>query len=348
MSKTLNQVCIPKGKVLNGVVNLTSMEKALEMSSVKYNTTLQVDEDSLFIAPQVVTDAVAMANCTIVDSCELPSVLGARQYTFDAGCQICMTNLTANERKAFGISLAKPRPTQEFIDYYEKSYTNNILNSTRKINWIGDKSYTSANITNPVLLENYKKQNGIWTDLVTIGAPHYTGEVAVKNALATKTAQLEWTGSEVLKVIDGMLLLQSPTMGMIVDSEKYVWVTSAMYQALVNDMKNKSFDLCCVGTMESQENGGQRVETIKYGDLTIVKYEELTQAIQDLANPLAPNAWNLPNRAVLALGLPNVNYVEQGEFATDYDEVTSMFKASYTLTPALVDSYPPDFYVIAY
>jgi hypothetical protein len=85
---TLNQVCIPKGKIIDGIVNLTSMEKALELSSVKYNTTLKVDEDSLFIAPQVIADAVAMVNCTITESCSLPTVLEADQYTFDAGCQL--------------------------------------------------------------------------------------------------------------------------------------------------------------------------------------------------------------------------------------------------------------------
>src|SRR6187455_2029171 len=135
---TLNAVCIPKGKVLDGVVDLTSMEKALELSSVKYNTTLKVDTDSIFIAPQVIADAVAMVNCTIVDSCTLPTVLESDQYTFDAACSLCLTNLTPNERKAFGISMAKPKPTPALESYYEKQFVNNVLNSTRKINWLGN------------------------------------------------------------------------------------------------------------------------------------------------------------------------------------------------------------------
>lgn len=345
---TLNQVCIPQGKILNGVVDLTSMEKALELSSVKYNTTLKVDEDTLFISPQVIADAVAMVNCTIVESCSLPTVLEADKYTFDAGCTICLTNLTSNERKAFGMSLAKPKPTTAFEDYYEKQFINNVLNSTRKINWLGNTAYIGSNLANAALLPNYIKANGIWTDLVALtpDAPQYTGLVAAKNALTTKAAQTTWTGADVLASIDAMLLLQSPTMAMIVDTEKYLWITSEMYQALINDMKVKSFDLCCVGMLESQVNGGVQTPFIQYGDIKIVKYQELTAAIRDLA--LVGSAWNLPNRAVLALGLPNINYIEQGEFASFFDEVTGSFKASYGLTTAIVDPYPGDFYVTAF
>lgn len=345
---TLNQVCIPKGKILEGVVNLTSMEKALELSSVKYNTTLKVDEDSLFIAPQVIADAVAMVNCTITESCALPTVLESDQYTFDAGCSICLTNLTSNERKAFGMSLAKPKPTPAFEAYYERQFINNTLNSTRKINWLGNTAYIAANLANAALLPNYTKENGIWTDLVALSpaAPHFGGVIATKNALLTKAAQTTWTGTEVLAAIDGMLALQSTTMAMVVDTEKFVWITTEMYQALINEMKVKSFDLCCVGVLASQVSGGVEVPFIQYGDIKIVKYDELTQAIRDLA--LVGTAWNLPNRAVLALGLPNVNYVEQGEFASDYDEVTGSWKASYGLTTALVDPYPGDFYVLGY
>lgn len=345
---TLNQVCIPKGKVLDGVVDLTSMEKALELSSVKYNTTLKVDEDSIFIAPQVIADAVAMVNCTIAQSCALPTVLESDQYTLDAGCSICLTNLTGNERKAFGMSLAKPKPTPAFEAYYEKQFINNTLNSTRKINWLGNKAYTAANLANATLLPNYILENGIWTDIVALSpaAPHFSGDIAAKNALLTKVAQTTWTAAQVLGAIDGMILLQSPTMAMVVDTEKYVWITVEMYQALINEMKTKSFDLCCVGTLASQVSGGVEVEFIQYGDIKIVKYAELTAAIHDLA--LVGTAWNLPNRAVLALGLPNVNYVEQGEFATFYDEVTGSWKASYGLTTAIVDPYPGDFYVLGY
>jgi hypothetical protein len=345
---TLNQVCIPKGKIIEGIVNLTSMERALELSSVKYNTTLKVDEDSLFIAPQVIADAVAMVNCTITETCSLPTVLEADQYTFDAGCQLCLTSLTSNERKAFGISTASPTPTPALESYYERQFINNILNSTRKINWLGNTAYIAANLANAALLPNYTKENGIWTDLVALSpaAPHYTGIIATKNALTTKAAQTTWTGEEVLQAIDGMLALQSQTMSMVVDTQKYVWVTSEMYQALINSMKVKSFDLCCVGKLESQVNGDVAVTTIQYGDITIVKYEELTAAIRDLA--LVGAAWNLPNRAVLALGLPNINYVEQGDFQTDFDTVTKMFKASYSLTTAIVDPYPGDFYVLGY
>lgn len=345
---TLNQVCIPKGKIIDGVVNLTSMEKALELSSVKYNTTLKVDEDSLFLAPQVIADAVAMVNCTIVDTCTLPTVLEADKYTFDAGCKICLTNLTSNERKAFGMSLAKPKPTPAFEAYYEKQFINNVLNSTRKINWLGNTAYTGSNLANAALLPNYTKANGIWTDLVALSpaAPHYTGAIATKNALTTKAAQTTWTGTEVLTAIDGMLLLQSPTMAMVVDTEKYVWITTEMYQALINEMKVKSFDLCCIGTLESQVKGGVQTPFIQYGDIKIVNYTEFTAAIRDLA--LVGSAWNLPNRAILALGLPNVNYIEQGEFSSEYKEVTGAYEASYGLTTAIVDPYPGDFYVLGY
>lgn len=348
---TLNQVCIPAGKVINGVVDLNSMEKALELSSVKYNTTLKVDEDSLFIAPEVIADAVAMVNCTITESCSLPTVLEADKYTFDAGCNLCLTTLTSNERKAFGMSLAKPKPTPAFEARFERKFVLDVLNTTRKINWLGNTAYVSGNLAtanNANLLVNYKKANGIWTDLVALSpaAPHYAGLIAAHNALTTKTAQTTWTAEDVLASIDGMLALQSPTMKMVVDTEKYVWITSEMYGAVISSMKLKSFDLCCVGTLASQVAGGVEVPFIQYGDIKIVNYVEFTAAIQDLA--LVGTAWNLPNRAILALGLPNINYIEQGEFASDYDEVTGAYKASYGLTTAIVDPYPGDFYVLGY
>lgn len=345
---TLNQVCIPAGKVINGIVDLNSMEKALEISSVKYNTTLKVDEDSLFIAPEVIADAVAMVNCTITESCSLPTVLEADKYTFDAGCNICLTNLTSNERKAFGMSLAKPKPTPAFEARFEKKFVLDVLNSTRKINWLGNTSYIAANLANAALLPNYTKANGIWTDLVALSpaAPHYSGIIAAKNAQATKALQTTWTAADVLATIDGMRALQSNTMRMVVDTEKFAWITVEMYDALIQEMKLKSFDLCCVGTLASQVEGGVEVPFIQYGDLKIVKYDEFTAAIRDLA--LVSGAWNLPNRAILALGLPNINYIEQGEFASDYDEVTGAYKASYGLTTAIVDPYPGDFYVLGY
>ena len=345
---TLNQVCIPSGKILEGVVDLTSMEKALELSSVKYNTTLKVDEDTLFIAPQVIADAVAMINCEITESCALPTVLEADKYTFDAGCKICLTNLTSNERKAFGMSLAKPKPTEAFESYYENQFIKNVLNSTRKINWLGNTAYGGANLENIALFANYTKVDGIWTKLAALSpaASHYTGLIASKNAQLTKVLQTTWTAADVLASIDAMLLLQSTTMRMIIDTEKYIWITVEMYQALINEMKSKSFDLCCVGTLASQVAGGVETAFIQYGDIKIVKYDELSAAIRDLA--LVGSAWNLPNRAILALGLPNVNYIEQGEFSSDYKETTGAYEASYGLTTALVDPYPGDFYVLGY
>lgn len=345
---TLNQVCIPKGKVIDGVVDMNAIEKALELSSVKYNTTLKADVDSLFITPEILADAVLMEDCTIAESCGLPTVLEATQYTFDAGCKLCLTTLTTNERKAFGMSLAKPKPTQKLEDRYARKFVMDVLTSTRKINWLGSVAYTGANLANAALLPNYKLVDGIWTKLVALSpaAPHYTGSVATKNALLTKATQTAWTGAEVLAVIDGMRNLQSDTMKMIVDTQKFVWLTVEMYDALIYAMKSESFSLCCVGKLASQVEGGVEIPTIQYGDLTLVKYEELTAAIHDLA--LVGTAWNLPNRAVLALGLPNVNYIEQAEFASYYDEVKSNYEASQSLTTALVDPYPGDFYVVAY
>lgn len=347
---TLNQVCIPKDKMIDGIPDLNSIEKALELSSIKYNTTLKADIDSLYITPDVLQDAILMVDCTIEETCSLPTVLETDQYTFVAGCKLCLTGLTPNERKAFGISLAKPKPTQKLIDYYDRKFTQNILTSTRKINWLGNTAYIAANLANAALLPNYKLVDGIWTDLVALApaAPHFGGVIATKNAAATKALQLTWTATEVLAAIDGMRDLQTPTMKMIVDTQKYVWLTVEMYDALIYAMKQESFSLCCVGKLASQVSGGVEIPTIQYGDLTLIKYDELSAAIRDLALVPVSLTWNLPNRAVLALGLPNVNYIEQGEFASYYHETTSSFEASHSLTTALVDPYPGDFYVLGY
>lgn len=349
MAKTLNQICIPAGKVINDIVDLTALERAIELSNVKYNTTFKADEDEVFISPEILVDAVAMVGCEIEQSCDLPLVLEAEQYNFMTGCNLCLNDMTSNEKKAFGMSFtSRPEPTPRLEARYENQFNMSMLVSTRKINWLGNKSYVEANLANPLLLPNYKKADGIWTKIMALepDAPHYTGLVATKNAAATKALQTAWTAEEVLTVIDGMLALQSLTMATILDSLKYVWITSEMYDALIHSMKLKSFDLCCVGTLESQEVGGVRTEIIEYGDLKIVKYDEFTQAIRDLA--LVSGAWNLPNRAVLALGLPNINYTEQADFASEFHEVTGKWEASSSLTTAIVDPYPGDFYVVAY
>jgi len=344
----INEVCIPKGKLVDGVVDLSSIELALAMDSVKYNTTLQADVDSVFLAPEVIADAVAMVGCVIAESCDLPEVMIAEEYNFMAGCKLCLNELTSNEKKVFAMSNNKPEPTAKLSERYENRFIQNILNTTRKINWLGNKAYTAANLANAALLPNYKKADGIWTKLVALvpDAPHYMGTVATKNALTTKAAQTTWTGAEVLAVIDGMRALQSQTMQLVVDSQKFVWLTVEMYDALIYAMKSESFSLCCVGALASQVSGGKEIVTIQYGDLTLIKYDEFSAAIRDLA--LIGTAWNLPNRAVLALGMPIVNYIESGVFSEDFKATTGAYEASYSLTTAIVEPYPGDFYVVAY
>lgn len=345
---TLNEICIPKGKIVEGVVDLTSIEAALTLSSVKYNTTLKADADSVFLAPEVIADAVAMVGCEITESCDLPSVLVAEEYNFMASCSLCLNELTPNERKAFGMSTAKPVPTAALSTRYENRFIQNILNSTRKINWLGNKAYIAANLANAALLPNYIKADGIWTKIVALApdAPHYAGIIAAKNAELTKALQTTWTATEVLDSIDAMRALQSDTMKLVVDTEKFVWLTVEMYDALIYAMKSESFSLCCVGKLASQVEGGVEVVTIQYGDLTLVKYDEFSAAIRDLA--LVGDAWNLPNRAILALGLPIVNYIEQGSFEEEFKAVTGAYDASYGLTTAIVEPYPGDFYVVGY
>ena len=345
---TLNEVCIPKGKIIDGVVDLSSIELAISLDSVKYNTTIKADLDSVFFAPEVIADAVAMVGCEITESCDLPEVLEAEQYSFMAGCDLCLNELKPNEIKAYGMNYNRPAPTPALSSRYENRFIQNILNSTRKINWLGNTAYIAANLAKAALLPNYKKIDGIWTKLVALApaAPHYTGAIAAKNALLTKAAQTAWTATEVLAAIDGMRAAQSETMQLIPDTQKAVWLTNEMYDALIQAMKSESFSLCCVGTLASQVSGGKEVVVIIYGDLMLIKYNELTAAIHDLA--LVGTAWNLPNRAVLALGLPIVNYVESGSFEEDFKATTGKYEASYGLTTAIVDPYPGDFYVLGY
>ena len=342
---TLNEVCIPKGKVIDGIVDLTAMEVALSNSSVKYNTTLKVDEDSIFLAPGLLRDAIAFTGCEITASCDLPAVLEAKQYTFNAGCNMCLKDMTSNEKKAFGMNVSKPEPTTAFTQYYEDEFIRTSLFSTRKINWLGSVDYTGANLANAALLPNYTLVDGLWTQLVAMSpAPEHF--VITKNAQTTKQLQTAWTSDEVLAVVDGMLALQRTTLSMVVDTEKTMVLTNEMYDALIFAMKVKSFDLCCVGVLESQVQGGQQVQIIQYGDLKMIRYSELSAAIRDLA--LVGTAWNLPNRAILMVGLPNINYTEQGAFEEEFHAVNGKYTASYGLTTAIVDPYPADFYVLGY
>jgi len=350
---TLNEICIPEGKVIEDILDLTSIEQAIILDSAKYNTTIQADEDSVFISPEILVDASIMVGCEITDSCDLPTVLETQQYNLMTGCNLCLNEMTSNQKKAFGISFkSRPLPTAKLEARYENAFNMGLLATSRKVNWLGDTTYILANLSAAAqaagLLPAYKKVNGIWTKLMALtpDAPHYAGTVATKNALTTKAAQTAWTGDEVLAVVDGMRALQSATMSLLPDTLKYVWLTSEMYDALIQSMKVKSFDLCCVGTLATQVAGGKEVVTIQYGDLTLIKYEEFTAAIRDLA--LVGTAWNLPNRAVLALGLPNVNYTEQTDFESEFHAVTGNYEASSSLTTAIVDPYPGDFYVTAY
>jgi hypothetical protein len=342
---TLNEVCIPAGRVIEGVIDLTAMEEALSISSVKYNTTLQVDEDSVYKTPRLLKDAVAMVGCEITATCDMPTVLESRQYTFMQSCKDCLNTFTSNEKKAYGMNVSKPEPSAAYIAEKEQGFIQDGLVSTRKINWLGSEDYVEANLAIPALLPNYTKIDGIWTKLVALSpaAPRYTIE---KNAEVTKKLQTTWTADEVLDVIDGMVELQPITLRTIVNTQKYVWLTDEMYDRLIHAMTRKSFDLCCVGTLASQVTGGVEVSVIMYGDLTLVKYSEFSAAIRDLA--LVGAAWNLPNRVVLALGLPIVNYTEQGSFEGEFKAVSGLYEASHSLTTALVDPYPADFYVLGY
>ncbi len=161
---TLNEVCIPKGKIIDGVVDLSSIELAISLDSVKYNTTIKADLDSVFFAPEVIADAVAMVGCEITEACDLPEVLEADQYGFMAGCNLCLNELTPNEIKAYGMNYNRPAPTPALSNRYENRFIQNIMNSTRKINWLGNTAYIAANLANASLLPNYKKIDGIWTN----------------------------------------------------------------------------------------------------------------------------------------------------------------------------------------
>tara|TARA_R110000782_G_scaffold9540_2_gene30605 strand:- start:498 stop:1544 length:1047 start_codon:yes stop_codon:yes gene_type:complete len=346
---TLNAVCIPKGKVIDGIIDLTTIEQALSVTSIKYNTTLQADVDSIYFAPEVIADAVAMVGCTIVQSCDLPTVLEAKEYNFMQGCNLCLNTLTSNEKKAFGMDSVKPIPTPALSNRYENKFIQSILNSTRKINWLGNKTYVAGNLANAALLPNYTKANGIWTNILALApaAPRFSGLLASRNALTTKAAQTTFTAAEVLGIIDGMRDLQSVTMKLVVDTEKYVWLTNELYDRLIYAMKVESFSLCCVGTMQSQVSGGVEINIIEYGDLKLIKYDEFTAGIRDLAL-VGGTAWNLPNRAVLALGLPIVNYIQTGVFVDDFKATTGAYDASYSLSTAIVDPYPGDFYVVGF
>src|SRR3990172_4760114 len=119
---TLNEVCIPKGKIIDGVVDLTSIEKALALSSVKYNTTIKADADSVFLAPEVIADAVAMVGCVIAESCDLPTVLEADEYNFMAGCNLCLNELTPNEKKSFWHEYGKACSDCFFVFSLRKSF----------------------------------------------------------------------------------------------------------------------------------------------------------------------------------------------------------------------------------
>lgn len=343
----LNEICLPKGKAVTSIEDLTDIENALVLSSVKYNTTLKADSESVYLAPQTISDAVAMVGCEIVDSCGLPTVLTAKEYNFRVSCDKCLYELTPNERKVFGMSTTKPQPTASMSDFYRRNFVGNLLNSTRKINWLGNKAYTGANLAIPALLPNYVKADGIWTQIAALpSVPRYSGIIAAKNALTTKATQTTWTSEEVLDVVDNMFSIQTQTMKLVVDSRKTVVLTNEMYDALIHKMTRDSFNLCCLGTLKSQVEGGVEVSVIMYGDKTLIKYDEFSAAIKDLA--LVGTAWNLPNRAILMLGLPIVNYIEDAGFEEEFHPVSGKYQASYGLDTAIVEPYPADFYVIAY
>lgn len=317
---------------------------ALAKQLVKYDTTVSLEQNLYSFAPIVLQDAILTADCAITANCDVPAVVKNTVIQMVQACTICLTNLSDAERQMYGIELADPKPTTILENRKALEQAVALSLSMLKTYWIGNTAMVAGDLTNTALLPAYKKDNGQWTKIAAIaGVPHFT---IAKNALGTAALQLAITADESIDILDGLFAKQSFGLRMIPDNEKNGWITNEIYDAIYAAFSRKAITGIAFATVESEFGN---FDSLVYRGAQFIKYNHLSAAIRDL-KPTVADAWILPHRAVLTVGLPMVSMpIANGQaFNSQFYEAKKSYEAGTIATILQPEPVQADFYVVAY
>jgi len=316
---------------------------ALAKATSKYNTSVTLTPNTYSLAPIIIEDAIIMDGCDVTEACAVPSVLKNTRIQMNDACNICLTELSEGEMLVYGIDVNNPAPTATLDDQKAKEQAVRLTYSMLKTYWLGNTAYISTDLNNAALLPAYKKDNGQWkkisdaaTNVVTI----------LQNEEITTAAQLTFTDEEVLAYLDEMISAQSISLQMIMNSEKYVWMTVEMFDAV--QAKRAKNELAGIRFVEIENEFGN-FDSFVYRDIQVVKYEHFSAAIRDMKSAVV-GALNNPNRAILTVGLPMLSFPVPTEstFKTDFKEVGKAYEAGTLSTILHPEAVHGDYYVVAY
>ena len=321
----------------------TKIMDALSRSLIKYNTGVSLTPNTHSLAPMVLENAVLLSGCTIPDSCPVPLVVSNSKINMSSGCNICLSDLSQGEIDVYGMDINNPVPTQKLENRQKTKQAMALSFSALKTLWLGNKAYVANDLNSALLLNAYKKDDGIWKKITTSGA---TNVAITKNAQATEALQMAITGTEARAILDQLIDKQSTTLKMILDSEKMIWVTEKLYDVIVAEdtaQKLPNFTYAEIDSYFGTANA------LIYRGFVLIKYEHLSAAIRDL-KPTTAGTLVLPHRAILTVGLPVVEFSlgVENSFRTKYEETTRKWEAVTDLVIMHPDALQGDFYVTAY
>lgn len=316
---------------------------ALAAQMIKYDSNVSLEENVYSFAPLLLKDAILASGCAITEGCEVPEVLTNSIIQMAQACQICLTNLSAAERKMYGIDLADPQPTQTLSARKAKEQAMALVFSMLKTYWIGNKEFTADDLKNADLLPAYQKDNGQWTKIAGIvGVPHYA---IARNAQLTTALQLALTFEEALAILDGMMATQSIQLQMIPDDNKFMWVTNEIYDVLRTEYSHNALSGLTLQPIESQFG---TVDTLIYRGVQVIKYQHFSAAIRDIDT--GGDSISYPHRAILTATLPQLSFPKPTEdtFSEQFYNARKSWEAGTIATILHPDPVQADWYVVGY
>jgi len=320
-----------------------ALMESLARATSKYNTTVSLKPRTYSLAPIVISDAVLAAGCDVTEACSVPSVLKNTKIQMNANCTICLTELSDGEIEVYGIDEFDPKPTTELERAKATEQAMQLTFSAMKTYWLGDTTYVAGDLNVPALLPAYKKDDGQWKKILAESPAHV---VVTENSLGTTALQMGVTYDEALAYLDAMMLAQSISMQMVVNSMKYGWLTVELFDIIqAQRQKNELAGIRFV----TIENEFGNFDSFVYRDIQWIKYEHFTAAIRDM-KPGVVGTIDLPHRGILTVGLPQLSFPKpiDSTFSTKFEDVAKSWQAGTILTIMHPEAVDGDYYVVLY
>ena len=333
---------IPVGFELGESNFETQLMAALALQTRKYNTSVSLKANVYSLAPAIIKDAVLSSGCEITQVCPVPNVIKNTRIQMNNGCKICLlTDISDGQEVIYGLDKNDPVPTAALEADYQRTQAISLSFSLLKTYWLGNKLYVAADLKNPLLLPNYTKDDGQWKKILENTPPTV---VITENAGANAVAQ-KVSYDNALLYIDKMIDAQSVSLGMVMNSEKFIWSTVEMFD-VVQAQRAKN-ELAGIRFVQIENEFGN-FDAYNYRDVTVIKYEHFSNAIKDLAAPVG--TVKLPNRMILTIGLPMLSFPLPGEntFKSDFNEATRLYTPTTIGTILHPEAVSGDYYVVAY